>query len=89
MTKVSKKNQSPNQVDEDREQLLKILSVKSQHFAMGTWVVSNNVRGKITGITKDGGTKLMVEWENGTKSIINNPRMNWLRLQREALDLSR
>lgn len=44
MTKISKKNQDPNQVHEDKVGLDRLASVKSQHFEPGTHVIYNNKR---------------------------------------------
>jgi len=46
---------------------------KTQHFAIGTRVVCNNLGGLIIRKSKDGGTKLLVEWDDGTITPIPNP----------------
>jgi hypothetical protein len=53
--------------------LHKLLTNKSKHWDLGARVMCNNVRGTITGISKDGGTKRWVEWDDGTSSTIRNP----------------
>jgi hypothetical protein len=42
--KISKKNQDPNQVHEDKIGIDRLLSKKSQHFEPGTFVIYKNKR---------------------------------------------
>lgn len=46
---------------------------KTEHFRVGTGVVCNNVRGTILRESLDGGTSLVVAWDDGTHSSIRNP----------------
>lgn len=53
---------------------------RSPHFALGTAMVRNSVRGFIWGLSKTTGVKdLEVHWEDGTVSDIPNPRYPYVR----------
>lgn len=85
MVKISKSDLVLPRAEEDAQRAAQAAKPrpKSQHFAVGTWVVRKNVRGLITAMSKDGGTKIVVEWEDGTKEIIPNPGsfINWRKRQ--------
>lgn len=73
MTKISKSDQDPRQTVTDAVALAALAKKKSQHFAVGTFVIRLNVRGKIIGMSKDGGKSLLVKWEDDTTEAIPNP----------------
>ena len=72
VAKISKKNQDPNQVHKDAAALAELSAIKSQHFAVGTGVVSNNVRGTVM---SDDGTNLWIAWDDG---IYSSVRKRWV-----------
>ena len=47
MGKISKSDQDPHQTDHDRTALEEFLSKKSQHFAVGSWVVYEGERWQV------------------------------------------
>lgn len=80
--KISKKDQDPNANHEAGTALDKLLSKKSEHFALGTYICQfRKGRGLVKAISKDGGTRLLIEWEDGSLESIENPnhKPNWLR----------
>lgn len=44
-----------------------------EHFKVGTRVVSNNLGGLVLHTSNDGGTRLIVLWDNGVHGTIRNP----------------
>lgn len=54
-------------------QLHRLLHNKSKHWDVGERVMCNNVRGTIIAISKDGGTKRLIKWDDGRTSAIDNP----------------
>ncbi len=70
--KISKKNQDPHQTDTDRAEIEKILSKKSEHFAVGTYIVCNYQRGLVLEhlVASDGSgiNLLRVEWDHKTET---------------------
>lgn len=47
---------------------------RTEHFAVGTRVVCNNLGGEILRESLDGGISLVVRWDNGTHTTIPNPK---------------
>lgn len=77
MGKISKSDTTPEMEKRDAEARTTLLQKKCMHFEIGTWVLRAGIRGKITGMSKDGGRFLWVEWENGIQGPINNPNYRW------------
>lgn len=75
--KISKSNTTPEMEAKAERFRLLMASKKCMHFALNTYVMRNNVRGKITAMSKDGGSQLWVEWEDGTSGPIRNPNYKW------------
>lgn len=77
MTKISKSDQDPNQIDKDREGLANMLSKRSQHFTTGSFVIWNNVRGEILEQVSDGGRNLLrVRWDDGSVCLVEPIALN-------------
>ena len=67
--KISKKNQDPNQVHKDAAALEAMSAKKSQHFAVGTWVVCyNKPRAEV--IARPGNGYMLVRYEDQTTEIL-------------------
>lgn len=72
--KISKSDQDPHQTDQDKTEIEKILSKKSQHFAVGSRVIkAPNVGGTVTYhgpycSQSEGLLVLVVRWDDGTKT---------------------
>ena len=75
--KYSKSNTTPEMEAKAAEYRSLMAEKKCMHFALDTHVMRNNVRGKITAMSKDGGSQLWVEWEDGTSGPIRNPNYKW------------
>lgn len=79
--KISKKDQSPYQIDEDRRALEELSKKKCQHFAVGTFVMMNNQRAEILHRNhpiqrRDGAVVLTVRWEDGRLGVIKPFALN-------------
>lgn len=68
MRKYSKSDQDPNQVHEDAAALEAMSAKKSQHFAVGTWVVCQNRRAEV--VSRPGNGFMLVKWEDQTTDIL-------------------
>lgn len=77
MKKISKSDTTPEMEERANTGIARLLNKKSQHFAVGTYVMRRYARGLITRLSKDGGSKLIVEWENGEIEAIPNPHYGW------------
>lgn len=73
-SKMSKKDQDPQQINKDREGLAKILSKKTNHFEIHSYVVSQNVRGQVLSHFDIGTRTFMdVMWETGMTTVVEHP----------------
>lgn len=67
MRKISKKDQDPTQVEQDGAALAVLAGKKSEHFAVGTYVMANNRRGEILeSLQLSTGNYLRIAWEDGS-----------------------
>lgn len=74
--KISKKNQDPNQVHKDAAALEAMSAKKSQHFAVGTYVIAwrnfwgqwRSERAEV--LDRPGNGFMLVRWEDQTTDIL-------------------
>lgn len=68
LRKYSKSDQDPNQVHSDAAALAAMRTKKSQHFAVGTWVVIQNQRAEV--VSRPGNGFMLVRYEDQTTEIL-------------------
>jgi hypothetical protein len=67
--KISKSDTTPEMEAKAEEYRLAMLKKQCLHFAVGTWIMYNNIRGEILDRYQwDGTTYLLVQWEDGSVS---------------------
>lgn len=73
--KISKSDTTPEMEREAEEWRQKRLTQICQHFAIGTWIMSNNRRGLIADIVEPGTLKVL--WiDDGSASIVRPHALN-------------
>lgn len=77
MGKISKSDTTPEMEREAETWRQKRLAETCQHFAVGTWIMSNNYRGQILSRYQDAqSTLLRVLWEDCTVSVVQPYALN-------------